>query len=207
MGCVKMHAPWPSIPGETPIDLSHLTANVKARGITTRQELSSLEAQNIAKSFIKYLAAKPSPRLAPFDYSWSLRLHKEMFGEVWEWAGSIRTADGNLGVPFYNVSATLYALLADLREWSDFGMSLLEQAARLHHRAVAIHPFPNGNGRWSRLIANIWLVQHDAPLIHWPEEVIGEQGSIRREYIAAIIASDAGNLAPLVELHERYTLQ
>lgn len=200
-----MHAPWPSIPGETPIDLSHLTANAKARGVATRQELSTLEALNIAKAFIKYLAGKPSSRMAPFDYSWSLKLHKEMFGEVWDWAGSVRTADGNIGVPFYNVSGMLYSLLTDLQEWGDFDMPLVEQAARLHHRAVAIHPFPNGNGRWSRLLANIWLRQRDAPLTQWREEGIGEQGSFRREYIATIRAADAGDLTPLIELHARYT--
>lgn len=197
-------APWTGIPGETPIDLSDLTPSAKARGIVTRRELNELEAQNIARVFVKYLSAKPSPHLAPFDYTWSLKVHEEMFRDVWRWAGVPRQHDVNIGVPFFNVSGELYGLLADLHAWSGLNMPFIEQATRLHHRAVAIHPFPNGNGRWSRLLSNIWLKRHGIPVVEWPEETIGQQSVVRSEYIAAIEAADDGDCAPLIKLHEQF---
>jgi fido (protein-threonine AMPylation protein) len=89
---------WQPIPGETPIDPSGL----KIPGVTTRRELSIVEAENIRKAVVKYLAARPSERAAPFDFHWCLRLHQEMFGDVWEWAGVPRSRDGyNIGVLFH----------------------------------------------------------------------------------------------------------
>jgi Fic family protein len=108
-------------------------------------------------------------------------------------------------VPPYRIDLDLQTLLDDLRYWEQHGMiALAEQAARLHHRAVAIHPFMNGNGRWSRLLANIWLAQHDQPVIVWPEDVIGGASVVRSEYLEAIRSADAGDVLPLVRLQERY---
>lgn len=76
---------WHHVPGGTPIDdLSGL----KVKGITRRKELNEVEAENIRKAVVKYFAAPPTPKVAPFDLSWALRLHREMFGDVWKWAGA-----------------------------------------------------------------------------------------------------------------------
>lgn len=187
--------------GETPIDdLSGL----KLRDISTREQLNFAEAQNILKATIKYLAKRPTKRSARFDFAWMLKLHGEMFGDVWQWAGKIRTRNLNLGVPFYMVSQELQTLVEDLAAWSRFGHDLIEQAARLHYKAVYIHPFLNGNGRWARMLANIWLKLNRANIIRWPEEIIGPQSKIREEYIAAVKACDEGREEPLFELHRRY---
>jgi fido (protein-threonine AMPylation protein) len=66
---------WERLPGETPIDVSGL----KRKGISTRAELNQAEAENVRKAVVKYLAAKPSRRSAPFRLSWVKRLHKQMF--------------------------------------------------------------------------------------------------------------------------------
>ena len=76
---------------------------------------------------------------------------------------------------------------------------------RLHHRAVGIHPFPNGNGRWARMLANIWLKRHGHAITEWPEETIGSMSVIRDEYLTAIRASDEGDEGPLWALHQRFT--
>lgn len=193
---------WETIPDETPIDPSGL----KVKGITNREQLNSFEAENIRKAMAKYLARKPTRRTARFDLSWAMRLHREMFGNVWEWAGSFRTEDKNLGIHWHQVETSLQALLDDLACWGQYGMEVLEQVARLHHRAVHIHPFENGNGRWSRLLANIWLKRHGHPPTAWPEEVIGTVSVIRDEYITAIKKADEGDYEPLMELHRRYTV-
>jgi Fic-DOC domain mobile mystery protein B len=195
-----MAGDWPQVPGETPIDPSDL----KVRGITTRADLNAAEANNIRRPIVKYLAGKPSRRIAPFDLAWSLRLHAEMFGDVWNWAGQVRNRELNLGVASYAILGELQLLLDDLRSWSGFGMDLVEQSARLHYRAVHIHPFMNGNGRWSRLLASIWLKQRGHSPVRWPEDVIGTESPIRAEYIAAVQAADTGDYEPLIELHRRY---
>jgi Fic-DOC domain mobile mystery protein B len=193
---------WSSIPGETPIDPSGL----KSKGVTNRRELSTVEAENIRKVFVRYLSARPNKRTAPFTFSWCLRLHEQMFGDVWKWAGKIRTHDGlNIGIRFHSIAENLASLLLDLENWTEFGMDMVEQGARLHHRAVFIHPFENGNGRWSRLLANIWLRRNGYPLVNWPEPLIGQESAIRSEYIAAIRQADCGDYDPIVEMHRRFS--
>jgi Fic-DOC domain mobile mystery protein B len=189
--------PWRPIAGETPIDLSGL----RDRTIRTRRDLTRAEARNIRKAFVKYLAATPSIRIAPFNYQWFLRLHGEMFGHVWQWAGQLRRTNRNLGVPWAQVAEQLAALAQDLPHWH--ALPLVEQAARLHYCAVWVHPFLNGNGRWARLLANIWLRQHHAPLVIWPAG-IGDTSPIRDDYLTSLCAADAGDLGPLVALHAAY---
>jgi Fic-DOC domain mobile mystery protein B len=194
---------WEVIPGETPIDD---ISGLKIRGVQTRIALHEAEAENIRQAIMKYLAAKPSRRLAPFDVPWFKRLHQEMLGQVWTWAGTLRTCDLNLGVPWMQIEGQLHSLVGDLACWEHGTLSLLEQAVMLHHRAVHIHPYLNGNGRWARLLANIWLKQHGHPLTNWPETTIGAVSSIRQEYLVAIRLADQGEIKLLLELHQRYTL-
>jgi Fic-DOC domain mobile mystery protein B len=192
------------IPGETPIDD---ISGLKIRGITTRAELNEFEARNIAKVALKYLAARPSARSAKFDFDWCLQLHKEMFGDVWDWAGKLRTEDLSIGVKFYLIQEQLAALLQDLASWTGFGMDLVEQSARLHHRAVLIHPFQNGNGRWARMLANIWLKRERAPIIAWPEHLIENVSAIRERYIAAIKLADQSDYDLVITMHREFQEQ
>lgn len=194
---------WRVVAGETPIDRSHL----KDCSITTRRELCRAEALNIAKAFVKYLSAAPAKKFTPFDYSWLLRLHKEMFCDVWMWAGKPRQENLTMGVDWPLVPEQILSLTRDLPSWGQFGTSLLEQAARLHYRAVWIHPFMNGNGRWARLLANIWLRLNGSPIVLWPDENIDQESAIRSEYIKALKFADQGDFGPLLALHGRHLEQ
>ena len=165
-------------------------------------EIYVYEAKNIAKATIKYLSAPPSVKIAPFTYAWMLELHREMFGDVWEWAGSTRTQDTQIGLDKYQIGEALRTLAADIQEWPEH-FEPVEVAARIHHRAVQIHPFKNGNGRWSRLLANIWLKQNDHPLTVWPS-IVGES-LVRDEYLKAVREADNMNFKPFLEMHKRYT--
>ena len=124
--------------------------------------------------------------------------------QVWTWAGQIRQSNLNLGSPWHQVTTQLQNLCDDLAYWDAHWTDVVEQAAHLHHRAVQIHPFLNGNGRWSRLLANIWLKLHKQPMTAWPEDSIGATSVIREEYLAAIRAADSGDYAPLITLHRRF---
>ena len=193
---------WKTIHGETAIDD---ISGLLVRGIATRKQLNKIEAQNIRKVIVKYLAAKPTRRSARFNLSWLLQLHNEMFGEVWNWAGKVRISETNLGNPPKEIEIALKSLLADLMYWEEHESDLIEQAAMLHHRAVEIHPFVNGNGRWARLLSNIWLKQHNHQTTAWPEAKIGTTSLIRDEYLVAIRAADRGDYTQLITLHGKFS--
>lgn len=195
---------WESTPGETPIDDF---SGLILRRVKTRSQLNVVEAENIRKAMLRYLAARPTRRQAPFTLSWCYKLHRQMFGQVWRWAGARRSVELNLGAPAHRIDVDLQILLDDLAFWREHNdIPLIEQAARLHHRAVQIHPFLNGNGRWSRLLANIYLKQSGGAVTVWPEETVGATSVIRDEYLAAIHAADAGDYSSIIALHHQYTI-
>ena len=192
-----------NIPCATPIDD---VSGLRIKSLTTREQLYEAEFQNTVKAINKYLARKPTRRMAPFTLAWVIKLHKEMFGDVWNWAGKIRETEKNIGMKPFQIMPALENLLRDLETWKNTGMDLIEQATRLHHKAVQIHPFDNGNGRWARLLANIWLKQHAEPLTQWPDKDMSEGTStIRGDYLKAIKSADKGYYKDLIELHKRYT--
>lgn len=195
---------WQSIPDETPIDPSGLKPALR-RIVHGRAQLNIVEAENIRLATVKYLAGTPTRRGAPFTPKWMLKLHAEMFGNVWLWAGTPRTVELNLGCPAWRIQTDLHNLAEDLRCWSSPAMPWVEQAATLHYRAVKIHPFLNGNGRWARLLANIWLKLHGAPLTLWPESgVSGGTSPIRGQYIQALKSADQDDLSLLIGLHAKH---
>jgi Fic family protein len=81
---------------------------------------------------------------------------------------------------------------------------IFERSVRIHYLAVHIHPFLNGNGRWSRLLGNIYLRQNDHPLVQWPDEVIGTESPVRNEYLDAVKKADIGHLDDLINLHRKH---
>jgi Fic-DOC domain mobile mystery protein B len=189
--------------GSTPLqDVSGL----KLPRIKTRNDLFIAEFNNIRPVIVKYLASRPSKRRAPFSFTWLFKLHEEMFGEVWTWAGKTRNETLNIGDPVHLIETNLLQLAEDIAYWGEHeSMEPFEQAVQIHHRAVKIHPFVNGNGRWSRMLANIRLVQYRLSPTVWPEQTIGETSIIRAEYLAAIRAADNYDMEPLRALHRRYT--
>lgn len=193
--------PDPAIPGQTPLDdLSGLRITT----IRTTAQLNAAEAQNIRKAAMKYLVSKPSKRSARFDTLWLKKLQAEMLGDVWTWAGTLRKRETNIGAQPHLIETDLLNLIEDLKAWQLSTMPRLEQAVRLHHIAVRIHPFPNGNGRWSRKLGNIWLKLHGAQPVDWPETTIGTASTIPDQYLTAIRVADRGDLTRLRELHRTF---
>ncbi len=167
----------------------------------TLQDIYFYEAKNITKAILKYLSAKPSKKLAPFSYEWFLTLHKEMFGEVWDWAGRLRQVELSIGVKAYLVPMELKKLVDDLEFWDkNKSFSTVEISARLHHRAVQIHSFKNGNGRWSRMLANIYLKQNGLSPTKWNEDLLAKENPKRDEYIEALKLADMGDYSRLIKL-------
>ena len=171
--------------------------------VYTLREVYEAEANNIAIATIKYLSAPPSTREASFTYEWLQQLHYEMFANVWDWAGKFRQIELSIGIKAYQVPMALKELADDIAYWDKHKtFSIYETATRIHHRAVQIHPFQNGNGRWSRMLANIYLRQNGSMPVRWQEDLLSKENPKRDEYIQALKKADDGDYESLVAMHK-----
>lgn len=124
--------------------------------ITTRNELNESEQINIATADQWAF----SRRHYIFRDRLLKGLHRRMFNKVWRWAGKFRTTERDLGVKPFEIETALRQAIDDARYWvENKSYPPDEIAVRFHHRLVSVHPFPNGNGRWSRLAADILIAQ------------------------------------------------
>ncbi|HEY5805504.1 MAG TPA: mobile mystery protein B [Lysobacter sp.] len=183
--------------GQTPLDPEEADGLIP-RWVATRGDLNEVESDNINLAYTwADMALRRREEVASDPF---LRgLHTAMFGLVWTWAGTYRNTERNIGVAPHQISMQLRQLFDDTQAWREFNTYPLdEQAFRLHHRLTAIHPFPNGNGRCSRLIADYYLTQNRAAPFTWGASRIPAD-RVRRTYLVAIRAADTGNYAPLAE--------
>jgi len=201
MGCLMIDSTNP-LDGATPLGDSSGLILPKGK-MYTLKDIYIKEAENIAQATLKYLSATPSKKEAPFSYSWLLALHNEMFGEVWEWAGVLRQCELSIGVKAYLVSTELKKLVDDIVFWEEHDtFDITETATRIHHRAVQIHPFLNGNGRWSRMLANIYMRQHSTMPVRWQEDLLAQENPNREKYIEALKEADDGDYQKLISMHK-----
>ena len=167
----------------------------------TIDEIYFYEAKNITQATLKYLSLVPDTKLASFDFEWFLTLHKDMFGDVWKWTGKLRQVELSIGVKAYLVSTEMKKLVDDLAFWEQNRIfDVIEIASRVHHRAVQIHPFLNGNGRWARMLANIYLKQNGLQPTKWNENLLSKENLHRNDYIKALKKADGGDYRDLIKL-------
>ena len=74
-----------------------------------------------------------------------------------------------------------------------------EIAVRFHHRLVVIHPFPNGNGRHARLMADLLMLSLGYIPLTWGSRDLVSAGELRMKYLDALREADSGKIEPLVE--------
>jgi Fic-DOC domain mobile mystery protein B len=161
-----------------------------------RSELNEAEEANIARAQDWAF----SRRRDPLSEKVIKDLHRHMLGEVWRWAGRFRTSERNLGIPYYEIPVAVCQLLEDTRTWVEHQTySPDEIAVRFHHRLVQIHPFPNGNGRHARLMADILVMSFGEKRFSWGSAQLRDAGDVRRRYIDALQAADNHDIRPLIE--------
>lgn len=189
------------IPGATPIeDFSDL----KLKHLKNRGEVSLAEYQSINRMLAKYFLAPLTDRKVKWNYEWLLKLHREMFDEVWDYAGKIRKTELSVGVKAHLIGSELHRLISDFHQWTKDKRDPLEMAVLFHHRLVWIHPFKGGNGRWARFVSNIYLRKNKQPMVLWPEQQMIAEGGLREQYIRALQQADHGHFKTLTELHRKY---
>jgi Fic-DOC domain mobile mystery protein B len=178
----------------TPLDAEEREQLIPAY-ITLRNELNQAELANIADAR-GWLASRKRNVL---DQSFLNELHRRMYSDVWKWAGRYRTTPRNIGIDAYRIPTELRAAIDDARYWVEHGTySPDEIAVRFSHRVVAIHPYPNGNGRFSRMIGDLLAVELGQPRFTWGSVSLVDASHTRKLYVAALQAADANDVAPLI---------
>ena len=170
------------------------------KSISTRHELDEFEQQNIERAIAwtmkKHLKVKDI-----LKEEFVRLLHKKMFDQTWRWAGEYRKTNKNIGVDKFYIGIELKNLLDDCLFWiENKSFDEDEIAIRFKHRIVHIHPFPNGNGRHSRLMADVLIEKgFGKPVFTWGSGSLISKNDLRKEYLNALFEADKDNYAPLIQ--------
>lgn len=111
------------------------------------------EISTLAASEIEFV-------LPPYDLDYFQRIHRQLFGDIYDWAGDIRTIDISKGdtrfCSAHRIQPEANKLFRTLLELNWFEgmdrMDLVVGAARFYGNLNIIHPFREGNGRAQRLL-------------------------------------------------------
>lgn len=163
--------------------------------ITTRGELFEAEQRNIAEGLLRRRPAIDQL----LDDRFLRDLHKAMFDQVWMWAGRYRTKETNIGVEPTQISPSVRTLVDDARAWVEHDTYESDElAVRFHHRLVAIHPFPNGNGRHGRVAADHLATTLARGPFSWGAGLQVETSRLRSVYHHALRRADDGDITELL---------
>jgi len=187
------------IDGQTPLDEDE-KEGLLIKTIATHGELDEFEQANIQQA-IEWSISNKFSKEEILSEGFILLLHRKMFNEVWDWAGKIRKTNKNIGVDKYMIPVEIRSLIEDCRYWIENKVFDPDEIAiRFSHRIVQIHVFPNGNGRHSRLIADIIISNlFNKPVFTWGRNDLSKKGNFRKKYLDAIYQADMGIIQPLVE--------
>lgn len=166
--------------------------------LTTKEAVDEFEEQNITQAREWALNPRVFRRIDPFDEPTIRVVHRRMFNKTWQWAGTYRNSEKNIGVPVHEIRDRLGTLLGNAKYWVEKQVfSPDEIAVRFHHELTVIHPFPNGNGRHARLYADVIARKLEGDVFTWGPKNLHE-GTLRAKYIEALQKADAGDIKPLV---------
>lgn len=184
--------------GQTPLDEEE-KVGLLIPTIATRGELDEFEQQNIEQA-IQWTLGRSFKASAIFTESFIRTVHKRMYADVWAWAGEFRKTDKNIGIDKWRIATELKYLLDDIRYWHENNTYPPDEiAVRFKHRLVSIHCFPNGNGRHSRLMADIIIEKiYKRPVFTWGAAKLSSVGDARAAYLKAVKAADQGNYSLLL---------
>lgn len=182
--------------GKTPLSPEELEDLIP--NLATKEELNEFERENIILAR-EWAFSDRTPPLGMAADEYVRKLHLRMFDQTWKWAGQYRKTEKNIGVPVYQVREQLAALFGDTRYWIEQGTYPPDEiAVRFHHRLVQIHPFPNGNGRHARLLADVLARKLGRPVFSWGAADLVKEGTARSRYLEAISLADKEDIQPLI---------
>jgi cell filamentation protein len=178
---------------------SHGQVLLNKLGVTTAEDMAELELVLLQKLYEAVLA-ELSPDAA-FTLAHLKTWHRRWLGNVYEWAGEERSVNVSKDGFHFAVAAQIPRLLALFErdclarftpchrlEHDD----LIEAIAVTHVEFILIHPFREGNGRLSRLLADAMATQAG----HGPLDYSAWDAD-REGYFTAVQAGVAGDYAPM----------
>ncbi len=192
------------VPGATPgDDLSGLLQS----HLSDRRSRDAAETELIDRAYQKYVfrARRKGAGAAWLTSEFIQQVHRDMFGDIWDWAGQYRAENLNIGVNWHHIPEHIGILCGDFKYWDSAAskMSVVEIAARLQNRLTRIHPFRNGNGRHARLITDIFFHSRKMKLPRWPQiQLISEGDKIRAQYVTAMKKADHEDYSELMKFFE-----
>jgi fido (protein-threonine AMPylation protein) len=162
--------------GQTPLDPDELAGLIPIH-LTTKGDLNDWEQENILQA-VQW--ARRQRKVHVLSEEFCRNLHKKMFDQTWSWAGTFRKSDK--------------------RWWVDNGTFPPDAiAARFHRELVWIHPFPNGNGRHSRMMADALLRSMKQEAFSWGGGgTLVKADNARSDYLTALRAADKGDYSLLL---------
>lgn len=168
-------------------------------GIASAEDMDELEMRLLAELYDEVLVQDfPSRLLTVADLK---RWHHLWLGNVYPWAGQERSVNLGKGGFQFATASLLPGLLRDferqcLQQWTPCGNlaheDLVNAIAVTHVELIVIHPFREGNGRLSRLLADVMAVQAG----HEPMDYSSWEQR-RPAYIGAIHAGFSGDYGPM----------
>lgn len=190
--------------GSTPLDPDQITG-IRFTHLVNMGELDEVEDLNIQKG-LEWLGRQKSDDYLSMEFI--CKLHEKLFGDVWKWAGKFRKVEVNLSnIRFYDIGPQLKNFFEDAKLWIEDGrMSWDEIAAEMHHRLVKIHPFPNGNGRTTRIYTEYVQKRNGQKVTSWKASMSHDPKERRRTYIKALQQADKGNYQALIEFMQEKKL-
>jgi Fic-DOC domain mobile mystery protein B len=190
-----MIGPFDAIKNATPLS-AEARAGIIPSHVTLRFELDELEQKNIGQADGWAFLRKRNV----LDENFLKNLHRRMFKDVWRWAGEYRKTETNIGVLPHLIQPGVYQIVGDMRfAFQHKSFEPDELALRLSHRLVSVHPFAGGNGRWSRLVADLMIVKQGGKRFTWGSADLQAESGNRESYIQALKAADNHNYMRLIE--------
>jgi len=185
--------------GQTPLNEEEKDG-LLIKTITLQKELDEFEQLSIEKA-VEWTIHANLKQDRILSEKFIKDLHKKMYGGVWKWAGEFRKSEKNIGIKWTQIGIELKNLIDDTKYWIENKTYPPEEIAiRFKHRIVEIHCFLNGNGRHSRMMADIIVESiFGKEVFSWNKSNMVRADKTRKEYIAALRIADNGNINPLIE--------
>lgn len=179
-------------PGATPLTEEDKKGLIPS--LSTQRELNEFEQLNI-EAAVLWAGTSKKIQSGLLTVEGLQALHRKMFDKTWRWAGKFRQHDTNIGDTWTIIPTLVKQLLDDVKYWIQHSTYPGEEiVVRFHHRLVKVHPFPNGNGRHSRLAADLLAGSLGANQPTWGAGgAIGSASPLRDEYLASLREADGGN--------------
>jgi len=189
-------------PGATPLDPDEAAGLLPAH-ISTQADLNAWEQINIVQAD-RWASKQKNKDILTEGFVRDL--HRQMFNKTWQWAGTFRKTDKNIGVTWTQVAVKLSGLFGNTQYQIESQVFHPDEiAVRFHHQLVWIHAFANGNGRHARLMADLLVMRMGSARFSWGggEALMTSAGELRNQYLAALRSADQGQFSDLIVFARR----